>query len=515
MAFFESLLTLLAVAVIVLQPSRRLVIPYPTMLAVAGVLVAALPWAPAISIDPQLALALFISPALFDAAYDLPPRTLRENWLPLISLAAIAVILTTLAVAWLGVAFAGLPVAAAIALGAIVAPPDAAAATAMLSRFSLPRRAFAVLKGESLLNDAVALLIFSAAVSTASGIAPLAELAPRLALAVPGGLLLGFLLGKLYLLLATRLAGTLGGSLFEFVATFGTWVIAERLHLSAVLAIVVYAMVIARYMPERQTARNRIHSYSVWEATIFMLNVLAFLLMGMQARATILQLYQHDLAFASLFAASVFLVVVGVRMLWVLFYNRVLHYLAKAGVVSVRSQSMAMTILAGWCGMRGVVTLATAIALPASFPSRDLIVFSALGVVLGTLIVQGLTLGPLIHLLKFKSDDSLRDEIAATRLALLDTALDELDKSEQTDEVRTLREIYRGERKLTSSGIHPREASEFDKLRRKTISAKRVKLAELRRSGAIDDDVFHALERELDWAELAAATPDQFEIIEG
>ncbi|TCR82475.1 cation:proton antiporter [Rhizobium sp. BK376] len=515
MAFFESLLTLLAVAVIVLQPSRRLVIPYPTMLAVAGVLVAALPWAPAISIDPQLALALFISPALFDAAYDLPPRTLRQNWLPLISLAAIAVILTTLAVAWLGVAFAGLPVAAAIALGAIVAPPDAAAATAMLSRFSLPRRAFAVLKGESLLNDAVALLIFSAAVSTASGIVPLTELAPRLALAVPGGLLLGFLLGKLYLFLATRLAGTLGGSLFEFVATFGTWVIAERLHLSAVLAIVVYAMVIARYMPERQTARNRIHSYSVWEATIFMLNVLAFLLMGMQARATIMQLYQHDLAFASLFAASVFLVVVGVRMLWVLFYNRVLHYLAKAGIVSERSPSMAMTILAGWCGMRGVVTLATAIALPASFPSRDLIVFSALAVVLGTLILQGLTLGPLIHLLKFKSDDSLRDEIAATRLALLDTALDELDKSEQTDEVRTLREIYRGERKLTSSGIHPREASEFDKLRRKTIRAKRVKLAELRRSGAIDDDVFHALERELDWAELAAATPDQFEIIEG
>jgi CPA1 family monovalent cation:H+ antiporter len=515
MAFFESMLILLAIAVVVLQPSRRLVIPYPTMLAVAGVLVAALPWAPAISIDPELALVLFISPALFDAAYDLPPRTLRENWLPLISLAAIAVILTTFAVAWFGIAFAGLPVAAAIALGAIVAPPDAAAATAMLGRFALPRRTFAVLKGESLLNDAVALLIFSTAVAMASGAASLTDLAPRLAFAVPGGLLLGFLLGKLYLLLAGRLAGTLGGSLFEFVATFGTWVIAERLHLSAVLAIVVYAMVIARYMPERQTARNRIHSYSVWEATIFMLNVLAFLLMGMQARATIMQLYQHDLGFASLFASLVFLIVVGVRMLWVLFYNRVINYLGKAGIISEKPPSLAMSIVAGWCGMRGLVTLATAIALPASFPSRDLIVFSALTVVLGTLIVQGLTLGPLIRLLNFKHDDSLRDDIAATRLTLLDTALDALGKIEETSEVRTLREIYRGERELTSNGIHPREVSAFDKLRRMTIRAKRVKLAELRHVGAIDDDVFHALEQELDWAELAASTPDQFEIIEG
>ncbi|EJK85939.1 cation:proton antiporter, partial [Rhizobium sp. AP16] len=130
MAFFESMLTLMLVALIALQPSRKLGIPYPTMLAIAGVLVAMLPWAPGISIDPALALALFIAPALFDAAYDLPPRTLKQNWIPLISLAGIAVVLTAAAVAWVGVAYAGLPLAAAIALGAIVAPPDAAAATA-------------------------------------------------------------------------------------------------------------------------------------------------------------------------------------------------------------------------------------------------------------------------------------------------------------------------------------------------------------------------------------------------
>ena len=140
MALFESMLLLVLAAIFLLQVSRHLSIPYPTMLAMAGVAVAALPWAPDIAIDPQLALALFIAPALLDAAYDLPPRELRRYWLPLVALAAIAVLLTTAAVAWAAMALAGLPLAAAIVLGAIVAPPDAAASAAVLSRLALPRR---------------------------------------------------------------------------------------------------------------------------------------------------------------------------------------------------------------------------------------------------------------------------------------------------------------------------------------------------------------------------------------
>src|SRR5271166_1083849 len=289
MALFESTLTLLLAAIALLQVSRRFAIPYPTMLALAGVVVAALPWAPNIGIDPHLALALFIAPALLDAAYDLPPRAIRRNWAPLLALAAIAVLLTTAAVAWAGVALAGLPLAAAIALGAIVAPPDAAAATAMLDRFALPRRTVTILKGEGLLNDAVALLIFSAAVS-ATAAQSLSGIIPALALAVPGGLLLGILIGKVYLVLAARLAGTLGGTLFQFVATFGAWLIADRLRVSAILTMAAYAMTIARYIPERQSPRDRVLSYSVWEVAIFLLNVLAFLLTGMQARAIVMRL---------------------------------------------------------------------------------------------------------------------------------------------------------------------------------------------------------------------------------
>ncbi|MBX4962717.1 cation:proton antiporter [Rhizobium binae] len=512
MAFFESMLTLLLVAIVFLQFSRKFRIPYPTMLAIAGIIVAAFPWAPNVAIDPQLALALLIAPVLFDAAYDLPPRTLKRNWLPLVSLAGIAVILTAAAVAAVGMTIAGLPLAVAIALGAIVAPPDAVAATAMLDRFDLPRQTCVILKGESLLNDAVALLIFSAAVTAVANPAFFTGALAELTLAVPGGIILGYLLGRLYMIVGLKLAGTLGGTLLEFVATFGTWLIAERLHLSAILAIVVYAMVIARYMPERQTARHRIHSYSVWEAAVFLLNVLAFLLMGLQVRQIVLDLEPGRLNFAINLAIAVFITVIAVRLAWVLLYNRVVTILAARGYTRQAAPSFATSVIAGWCGMRGLVTLATALALPIDFPDRDIILLSALAVVLGTLVVQGLTLGPLIRLLNFDPDTSLDRDLTRTRIALIDAALTELEGEDKT--TRILRDVYTSEREIAADGKHPREVSKLDKQRRGVIVAKRRKLAAMRHSDEIDDDVFHILEQELDWAELAVLPPGRDEIVE-
>ncbi|MBX5134202.1 sodium:proton antiporter [Rhizobium lentis] len=512
MAFFESMLSLLLVAIIFLQFSRKFRVPYPTMLAIAGIIVAAFPWAPEMAIDPRLALALFIAPVLFDAAYDLPPRTLRRNWLPLFSLAAIAVILTAASVAAVGVAMAGLPLAVAVALGAIVAPPDAVAATVMLDRFNLPRQTYVILKGESLLNDAVALLIFSAAVAAAANPAFLTGILAELTLAAPGGLILGYLLGRLYMIVGLKLAGTLGGTLLEFVATFGTWIIAERLHLSAILAIVAYAMVIARYMPERQTARHRIHSYSVWEAAVFLLNVLAFLLMGLQVRQIVLDLDPGRLSFAITLATAVFVTVIVVRLAWVLVYNRAITFLAERGLTTQAAPTFAASLLAGWCGMRGLVTLATALALPIDFHDRDIILLSALAVVLGTLIVQGLTLGPLIRFLKFDPDKSLNRDLTKARVALIDAALAELEGEDKS--TRILRDVYTSEREIAADGRHPREVSRLDRQRRSVIAAKRRKLAEMRRADEIDDDVFHALEQELDWAELAVLPPGRDEIVE-
>jgi Na+/H+ antiporter len=519
MALFESMLALMVVAILLLQVSRRLAIPYPTMLATAGVAIAALPWAPRILIDPQLALALFIAPALLDAAFDLPPRALRRNWASLLALAAGAVLVTTAAVAWVGVALAGLPLFAAIALGAIVAPPDAAAATAMLARLPLPRRTLTVLRGESLLNDAVALLVFSWAVGAAAAESTL-DMLPALAFAVPGGLLFGFAVGRIYVWLARSLAGTLGGRLFEFVATFGVWVIAEHLQLSAILAVVAYAMTIAQLLPALTAARDRVHSYSVWEAMVFLLNVLAFLLMGLQAREIVTRLQRAELADALLFAVVVMAVVIGVRCVWVLLYNRLVNFTRRRQRRD-DAPSLARGVVISWCGMRGLVTLATALALPANFPQRDLIVLSALAVVLGTLVLQGLTIGPLIRLLKFQRDGSFDAEVSRTRVALLDAAIAALDgtagdpSTGDAEAAALLRAEYQDELSVAREGRNPRHVASIHKLRRAGVAARRRRLAALRSEDQIEDDVFHALEQELDWAELAASPTEGVEVIEG
>ena len=391
----------------------------------------------------------------------------------------------------------------------------------MLARFQLPRATVSVLKGESLLNDAVALLIFSAAVASvaagsagapaATGAAATTPVA--LWLAAPGGLLLGFIIGKIQVAVSAPLAGSLGGTLSEFVSTFGAWVLAERLHLSAVLSVVALAMTVARYAPEKTAPRDRVHSYSVWDTTVFVLNVLAFLMVGLQARGIVERLSAKELWPAMAFAGAVLLVVVVVRIVWVMFYNRVLHFFSiKQGARKV--PTLAQGMLTSWCGMRGLVTLATALALPQHFPQRDLIVLSALAVVLGTLVLQGLTLAPLIRLLHFARDESFDHELIAGRIALIDAGKASVE-NERGDAAEALRETLKADREAIDAGKHPREAAKIDDLTRRSIAAQRARLADLRRSGEMEEDVFHTLEEELDWAELAASPPSSFELVEG
>jgi CPA1 family monovalent cation:H+ antiporter len=490
MTLFESILTLMLLAIPLLRISRRLQAPYPTILAMAGLAVAMLPWAPQIHIDPPLVLALFIAPAILDAAFEFPLRAIRRYWLSLFALAVVAVLLTTLAVAWVGHAFAGLPVAAAVVLGAIVAPPDAAAAAAMLNRPLLPRATVTVLRGESLLNDAVALLIFSVALRMVESGGGMHEQLPALALAIPGGLLLGFGAGRIIVFAMPLLAGTLGGILFQFVATFGTWILAERLEFSAILAVVAAAMTVARHAG-LLAARDRVPSDVVWSVVVFMLNVLAFLLVGLQARRIALDLDQGELQHAIRFALLVLATVILVRIGWVMLYNRlvqpVYRWLGRGPGPTVREG-----ILASWCGMRGMVTLGAALALPATFPQRELVLLSALAVVLGTLIIQGITLAPLIRMLRFPPDASRGAELKHARLRLLAVAQGELAGRDDA-----AARVLRGELALA------RTTDALDILRLDTIRAERQELRRMLTAGAIDDETYRALEQELDLSEVA------------
>jgi Na+/H+ antiporter len=508
MSLFESMLILLAVAVVLLYLARRLCIPYPAMLALAGGLVAALPWIPRVGIEPHLALALFVAPAVLDTAFDMPPRELRRLWLQLTSLAVVLVLVTTVAVAAAGVFAAGLPLAAALALGAIVAPPDAAAAAAVLQEFNLPRRTMAVLQGESLLNDATALLIFGAAVTAAVAPgSPWSATLPRLLIAVPGGALLGGLLGAASVRLAHKWAGTLASIIVQFVLCYGTWILAERLQLSSIVAVVALAAVIARYMPARTSARDRVSSYAVWAAVVFVLNVLAFLLMGLQARVILEALHGAALWHALGFAGTVLAIVIGVRFCWVMLYGYVMRWFRPfflRHLPGITVPQARVGILVSWCGMRGLVTLATAFALPERFPGRDVIVLSAFTVVLGTLVIQGLTIRPLIALLKIAPDDSLRRDASTARIAMLDAALDVL--ADQTGPAAAaVREEYEAARTASASAASP--ATAHDELRLRAITVQRGVLVEWRRLGRIDDDAYHVLEEELDRAELHALGP--------
>jgi NhaP-type Na+/H+ or K+/H+ antiporter len=509
MPLFESTLVLLAIAVVLLQVARRLRVPYPALLALVGGCVAALPFAPKIHIEPALALALFVAPAVMDTAFEMPPRELLRIWVPLVSLAVVLVLLTTFAVGYAGVLFAGLPLAAAVALGAIVAPPDAAAAAAVLRDFKLPRRTMAVLQGESLLNDAVALLAFGLATTAASAPGdPWAPLIPRLVFAVPGGILLGILVGVISMRAFRKVAETLSHILLQFLVTFGTWIVADRLHLSPIMAVVALAAVAARTAPAQTSARDRINTNAVWATLVFVLNVLAFLMMGLQARTILTQLHGEELRHAIAFGALVLAVVIGVRFAWVMGYGIVLRNFKKFSekrLLHAPVPTVSVGILVSWCGMRGLVTLATAFALPPQFPGRDIIVLSAFMVVLGTLVVQGFTIRPLIALLRIAPDNSLDQDVASTRKAMLDAALASISHS-STKEAQAVRAEYTAE--LAASADRSRPTTAYDKTRRKALAAARALLIEWRHDGRILDDTYHVLEDELDRAELHSAALD-------
>jgi hypothetical protein len=250
MLMLEWVLVLLLAAVVLTNLAERLAVPYPSLLAIAGAGPAFLPFASQIRIETDLALALFVAPALLDAAFDTSPRGLRDNAIPVASMAVVAVVLTTAAIAFLGWRFAGLPIAAAIALGAIVAPPDAVAANEVLRHLRIPQRIGLVLQGESMLNDAPALLIYRAAVHAAAGSFSLVGDAPILVLAAVGGLVAGYVLARLYLVASAFVRDPASSTVLQFVGTFGVWdqVIWPRAGLVVGLAIVFAPVNVAAYL---------------------------------------------------------------------------------------------------------------------------------------------------------------------------------------------------------------------------------------------------------------------------
>jgi monovalent cation/hydrogen antiporter len=511
---FEWIIALLLAAVVLSALARRIKVPYPTFLAIGGALLAFVPSSPSWALEPRLALTLLVAPVLLDAAYDTSLRDLRTNWLPVSTLVVVAVGITTAAVA--AVAHRLLPDmrwAAAVALGAIVAPPDAAAATAILRQVNLPYRIVKILEGESLLNDASALLIYRVAIG-AIAVEHLTwgELAPTVLLTLFGSIAFGYAAARISMAFLMRISEAPSAIIVQFASTFTVWIVAERIGLSGILTIVVYAFTAARTAPARVPARLRVPTNAVWETAVFILNVLAFIMIGMQLRPIWTRLDDVVRWQYCLTAAYVLLTVIVVRVAWVTMYGTILRTLISHGLFTPKNPRVAPSrrggLVVAWCGMRGIVTLATAFALPENFPYRDFILLAAFAVVLGSLVIQGLTLRPLILALRLKDDDPVSAEVAHARAAAYRAALEEID-SDPSDAAKILRLEYRAlllrAEGDPDGGVASGELP-ADPLRRRAISAARRCILGLRETEEIGDDAFHQLEEEFDWAELSAET---------
>ena len=273
-------------------------------------------------------------------------------------------------------------------------------------------------------------------------------------------------------------------------------------------------MTLSQEASRHGTARNRISTYSVWETAVFVLNVLAFVIMGLQARPILSRLSGQSLSQALLVSGAVLATVIVVRIAYLMIYagvGRLTHRWFGVTLTSgTTPPTVAGVLLVSWCGMRGLVTLATAFALPSGFPGRDLIVLSAFCVVLGTLVIQGFTLRPLLDRLGFETDGGVEQEISRGRLGLMQAALDTL-AEDHSPAAAAVRESYLAAREVAGNPDEPQGATEHDRLHLRAITAQRSALHRLREEGAIGDEAFHQLEEELDWAELSAAPAGSFQ----
>jgi len=370
-----------------------------------------------------------------------------------------------------------------------------------------PQRLLTILEGESLLNDASALLIYRLAVgAVAAGGFSIGAVAPTFLIAIAGSLVVGPALGWVTLRVFSRVQHVPTAIILQFVSTFAVWLLAEHIGLSGVLTTVCYAVAVARKAPELMPARVRIPTYAVWDTVIFALNILAFIFIGLQLRPILEALGPAQRAPYFAVAGAVVASVIVVRFAWHMPFNAVLRWRDRQhGFHPPRPMlrpSVGSGLVISWAGMRGIVTLAAALALPEGFPYRDLIVLTAFSVVVATLVIQGLTLKPLMRALDLRDDDPVGAEVAAARERALRAALESFAR-EHSPVAELLRKEFKtllaNER---SDGPGAAWRASHGEMRRGALRAARQAVLAMRSSEEIGDDAFHRLEEEIDWLEM-------------
>jgi CPA1 family monovalent cation:H+ antiporter len=505
-------LTVVVVAVSAL--SRKFGLLNPISLVVVGLVLALVPGFPVIVLEPQLVLIGVLPPLLYVAALETSVPAFRHNLRAILLLAIGLVIFTAVAVGFLVHALLPqVPLAACLALGAVVAPPDAVAATAVAKRIGLPRHLVTILEGESLLNDATALVMFRVATTVAVGLAigPLA-IGTQILTAAGGGILVGAVGAVTAAFLHRRTRDPLIDNSISLLTPFAVTAVAESIHASAVVAVVVTGLYLGHRLPTLMSAASRLQMGAFWRMVTFMLEGLVFLLVGLQLREVLAGLHTPVPQVIGL-TLAVLATVVVTRFAWMYPATFAARLVPRSRRVGTGADFTGATVLA-WAGMRGVVTLATALALPETLAGgmpypRALFVWLAFAVIVGTLVLQGMTLPMVSRRLRVQRDDPTRDILVeaqtqqhasrAARERLEATAdgapPDVVDKLRRLTELRsnTIWERLGGERETPSAA--------YVRLRREMLEAERDVFRAARDAGRIPEDVLVRAQRDMDLEE--------------
>ena len=520
-----ALLCILAAVTALLIIAQWARIPYPILLVLGGLGLALAPGIPDVVLEPELVLLIILPPLLYAAAYFTPLRELRRN-VAQISMLAVGLVLATAAVvAVVAHEALGFDWAPAFVLGAIVSPTDPIAATAIARRLGAPARIVAVVEGESLINDGTALVAYKFAVAAVvTGSFSALDAGADFVVTVIGGIAVGIAVGALIAAVRRRLDNPPVEVTIALLSAYFAYLPAEAIGVSGILAAVTVGIYMGRLTSTLTTPTTRIQGHAVWEIVSFLLNSALFVLVGLQLPTVVDGLGGFDSTTLIRDGALVAGTVILVRLAWVF----PLAYLPSMLVRRLRERepgpSWRETLVIGWTGMRGAVSLAAALALPLEtdaggpFPERDVIIFLTFSVILATLLLQGLSLGPLIQRLRLEEDEAIEEEEIEARLMTAEAALDRLDElaSEEwalDDTIERVRGAftYRQRRFAARSrggefdggidgdGIDYETRSEaYQRLVRDLLEAQRSTVIELRDRGEINDEVLRRIERELD-----------------
>ena len=510
----EVVLVALFVSVVVLAAAARAInVPYPIVLVIGGAILGLMPWLPDVTLDPDLVLVLFLPPLLYSGAFFANLRELRTNLRPIVLLSVGLVIATVLVVAWVAHSLIdGLSWPAAFALGAIVGPTDPVAATAIARRLGVPRTLVSVLEGESLVNDATALVAYRIALAAAAGVGfSLLDATWEFVWKAAGGVAVGLVVGWVIAWVRERLDDPLVENTIGLLSAYAAYVPAEHLDVSAVLAAVTTGCYVGWQAPRIASPATRLQGFGMWELLQFLLNAILFVLIGLQLPVVLDGLEGTSWTTLLGYAAAVSAAVVLTRLIWQQTVVFLIRAVDRRESVRARRSTWQLRVIGGWAGMRGAVSLAVALALPLDFDQRDLLIFLTFAVIFVTLVLQGLTLPPLIRWLGViddgtqESHEELKARLVATKAAL--SRIEELKaedwtRDETLDRLQAMYE-YRKRRlaaragKLEDDGYEDR-SFQYQTIVREVLEAQRAEVVRLRNEGTISNEVMHRIERELD-----------------